>query len=392
MVKQPSSRPEAIEQILRQRCGREFPGVTWEEMDAAVAASSVSEEEPNFECDQGTDKIVAEAVQFRSFHRWKLDSCSDEELIETFEEERLMYTAFLGNVDETILQEFTFFNRPESDADFDHWLKMYYWTPEEAVSLSFGKEPTRVNKASLALVVGFSSFVSKYHHRLDQVVRAIEAGQLLGQITQESPIRWTTRTGIECPKPLSRLASANSSPSTQEVPVLPDYENLNWEEIKLSFLKERLIEIEIRGKKTRHSAVVLGLLDKKTGSLNKLGIFLLGLARGLGDKSNPGDHKKTVSDLRRTLKQYFKIKTSPIILENKLGYRSRIKLEDKTKSGDKRAEERAERSMGSLDEIGPNVVPSTEGHASDGEYFFVDDKNDEATKFLSERLHGGPEE
>ena len=161
MVKQPSSRPEAIEQILRQRCGREFPGVTWEEMDAAVAASSVSEEEPNFECDQGTDKIVAEAVQFRSFHRWKLDSCSDEELIETFEEERLMYTAFLGNVDETILQEFTFFNRPESDADFDHWLKMYYWTPEEAVSLSFGKEPTRVNKASLALVVGFSSFVSK---------------------------------------------------------------------------------------------------------------------------------------------------------------------------------------------------------------------------------------
>ena len=174
--------------------------------------------------------------------------------------------------------------------------------------------------------------------------------------------------------------------------MLPDYENLNWEEIKLSFLKERLIELEIWGKKTRHSAVVLGLLDKKTGSLNKLGVFLLGLARGLGDKSKPGDHKKTVSDLRRTLKQYFKIKTSPIILEDKLGYRSRIQLEDKTKSGDKRAEERAERSMGSLDEIGPNVVPSTEGHASDGEYFFVDDKNDEATKFLSERLHGGPEE
>ena len=72
MFKPPSSRPEAIEQILRQRCESEFPGVTWEEMDAAVVASSMSEEEPNFDCAEGTDKIVSKAVWFRKNHREKL--------------------------------------------------------------------------------------------------------------------------------------------------------------------------------------------------------------------------------------------------------------------------------------------------------------------------------
>jgi len=68
----PSSRSEAIEQILRQRCELEFSGITWEEMNAAVEASSMSEEEPNFDCAEGTDKIVSKAVWFRKNHREKL--------------------------------------------------------------------------------------------------------------------------------------------------------------------------------------------------------------------------------------------------------------------------------------------------------------------------------
>ena len=50
MFNPPSSRSEAIEQIVKQRCGVEFPGVTWEEMNAAVAASPISEEDFAFEC------------------------------------------------------------------------------------------------------------------------------------------------------------------------------------------------------------------------------------------------------------------------------------------------------------------------------------------------------
>jgi len=207
MAERPTSRLEAIEQIIRQRCAQEFPGVTWEEMDAAVAASSMPEDEPNFACPLGTDKIVSQAVESRLAHRRVLLGYSDELVAWTIEEEYSMYTAFLGDCDEMGLQEFIFYNRPESDSNLDHWLKLPYWTPEEAVSLSFGKEPTRVNKESLEQVAGFSSFVDKYHLRLDQVVRAIEAGQLPGQITQESLIHWTTRTGIEVPDELSKSAA-----------------------------------------------------------------------------------------------------------------------------------------------------------------------------------------
>ena len=207
MFNPPSSWSEAKEQILRQRCESEFPGVTWEEMDAAVVASSMSEEEPNFECPEGTDKIVSKAVEFRGIHREKLNNCSDEEMVDLAEEERLMYTAFLGNHVRDVLQEFAFFNRTESEADFDHWGSMPYWTPEEAVSLLFGKEPTRVNKESLNEVDGFSSFVNNYQWRLDQIVRAIEVGLMQEQITPESLVRWATQTGIEVPDELQELAT-----------------------------------------------------------------------------------------------------------------------------------------------------------------------------------------
>jgi hypothetical protein len=207
VFKPPSSRPEAIEQILRQRCESEFPGVTWEEMDAAVVASSMSEEEPNFDCAEGTDKIVSKAVWFRKTHREKLNNCSDELMVDLAEEERLMYTAFLGNCDEAALQEFTFFNRAESDAIFDHWLKLSYWTPEEAVSLLFGKEPMRVNSESLGQLDSSLSFVNNYQRMLDQIVRAIEVGLMPEQITPESLVRWAAQTGIEVPDELQELAT-----------------------------------------------------------------------------------------------------------------------------------------------------------------------------------------
>ena len=38
-----------------------------------------------------------------------------------------------------------FFNQPHAAADFEHWSKLAHWTLDEAVALSFGKAPERVN-------------------------------------------------------------------------------------------------------------------------------------------------------------------------------------------------------------------------------------------------------
>jgi hypothetical protein len=43
-----------------------------------------------------------------------------------------------------------FFNAPEADAEPDYWGKMEFWSLEEALALSVGKNPKVANEANLA--------------------------------------------------------------------------------------------------------------------------------------------------------------------------------------------------------------------------------------------------
>jgi hypothetical protein len=43
-----------------------------------------------------------------------------------------------------------FYNLPQAQANFAHWLSMDFWTLDEAVALLLGKNPTEVNKATIA--------------------------------------------------------------------------------------------------------------------------------------------------------------------------------------------------------------------------------------------------
>ena len=126
------------------------------------------------------------------------------------EEERLMFTAFLANHDEDVLQKFAFYNRPESKANVKQWLHTSYWTVEEAVSLSLDKDPKRVSSESLEQVVGFSSFVKTYRARLLQVTRAVQAGYLTEKIIPNSFIDWAIQTEIDLPDELQTSESTHN--------------------------------------------------------------------------------------------------------------------------------------------------------------------------------------
>lgn len=206
----PLHHSKTMETILKQRCWSEFPGVTWEEMNSTVASSPMAEDEHNFDCPEGTDEFVKKAIRYRINQRQELLSHSLSYLKSIVEEERLMFTAFLGNCDESTLQEFTFYNRPESKANVEQWLNTSFWTIEEAVSLSLGKDPRRVNSELLEQVVGFSSFVETYRHRLLQVTRAVQAGYLTEQIAPNSFIEWATQTAIDLPDELQTPESAHT--------------------------------------------------------------------------------------------------------------------------------------------------------------------------------------
>ena len=54
-----------------------------------------------------------------------------------------------------------FFHQPNAQADFDHYCKCSYWTVDEAIALSFGKNPQIVNWATVAPYVPASKFAPR---------------------------------------------------------------------------------------------------------------------------------------------------------------------------------------------------------------------------------------
>lgn len=79
---------------------------------------------------------------------------------------------------ETEMDDCRPFSRPESAADFEEWLAMPSWTPDEATALSFGKDPKHVQLERLQNYAA-SPFANSYRQRFDrleQISRSIDNG------------------------------------------------------------------------------------------------------------------------------------------------------------------------------------------------------------------------
>lgn len=89
-----------------------------------------------------------------------------------------------------------FFDKAFADANWDYWSAISYWTAEEAVAISFGKDPNVVNLQTLQPYEGKSIFVGSFHAQMQLISRAIEAGQLLAKNTPAFFLAWALRTGF----------------------------------------------------------------------------------------------------------------------------------------------------------------------------------------------------
>ena len=70
------------------------------------------------------------------------------------------------------------FNQPRADMDVTHWSRMSYWTLDEAVALSLGKDPRVVKWDRVKSLVHSSPFASEFGARREIAIRAIEAKRL----------------------------------------------------------------------------------------------------------------------------------------------------------------------------------------------------------------------
>lgn len=98
-----------------------------------------------------------------------------------------------------------FFSRANAAADFAHWRALPVWSAEEVTALSFGKDPRRVNVASLRAYTCLhgSPFRDDFMARLDWIERAVRSRQLREPLKLAVFLKWAVSHGIELPPELT---------------------------------------------------------------------------------------------------------------------------------------------------------------------------------------------
>ncbi len=98
-----------------------------------------------------------------------------------------------------------YFNKPFAMADFTHWAKAPYWTIEEAIALSLGRDPEKVNWKHIQDYKGESAFALKYALRRDLARRAVAMKQLTDGVLPGMFLGWAQRNDLDVPEILVEL-------------------------------------------------------------------------------------------------------------------------------------------------------------------------------------------
>lgn len=104
------------------------------------------------------------------------------------------------------------FNKFGTEADFEHFGRCAYLTPDEAVALSLGKDPRFVNWAIVKPYLGTSLFALDYANRLDLVERAIAWGELPKLLTPLQFLTWAHQFKVPVPDELIHCTFARGEP------------------------------------------------------------------------------------------------------------------------------------------------------------------------------------
>ncbi len=89
------------------------------------------------------------------------------------------------------------FNRQEASADFEYWAKAAYWTIDEAIALSFGRDPNRVSWKNISPLTSVSGFAGEFAARRVLARRAVSMGQLAESNIPGFFVAWAERMKVE---------------------------------------------------------------------------------------------------------------------------------------------------------------------------------------------------
>ncbi|MDZ4150748.1 hypothetical protein [Methylicorpusculum sp.] len=95
-----------------------------------------------------------------------------------------------------------FYNQPAANADYVHWSKAAHWTVDEAVALSFGKDPDFVTWKKIEPLKEKSAFAKAFSKRRDLALRATRWKKFHDLIPPVTFVSWAKEIKIDLPQEL----------------------------------------------------------------------------------------------------------------------------------------------------------------------------------------------
>ena len=127
-----------------------------------------------------------------------------------------LYSQILEETNQEREQSY-FFNQPDAQADVDYWARLSSWKAEEAVALSFGKNPKVVTFKKITQDdVKHSSLSHEYVCIHDIVIRAVDDGVLNKKLKPSVFLAWAKDLKISVPDGLIEAVNKFNKPSPPE--------------------------------------------------------------------------------------------------------------------------------------------------------------------------------
>lgn len=141
------------------------------------------------------------AIDAANAYRTELHALPKVELQTLFEKARAA-EAEQTRIAAEATEEARAFNSPEARADFKYWASMSYWTIDEAVALSFDRNPKVASWDAMNPFLRISPFVQRFVEKREIALRAKAMGQLWERTIPNILIAWAQRMGFELPQDL----------------------------------------------------------------------------------------------------------------------------------------------------------------------------------------------
>jgi len=159
----------------------------------ATSMASIKPNERNVFSDKKSE-IEAYKLTLRNIPESELLTLHKKSLLEDAEQHKRNVT----NVENS-----RFYNQKSANADYVHWSKAAHWTLDEAIALSFGKEPEIVNWKKIEPLKDTTEFAKSFAKRRDLALRATRWKKFSNEaIPPVLFISWAKEVKIELPNDL----------------------------------------------------------------------------------------------------------------------------------------------------------------------------------------------